>query len=112
MPESRPPRPRIPPTTPENYPTIPSGTPYPSGDYSYTVELVGAIQHQLGKLTEAVTSLKDQSKETSKKLDEVRMDVHAAKAAGKTLLWIVGIFGSLLGITLGAYFRQLFSAAK
>jgi hypothetical protein len=83
----------------------------PGADYSYTVELVGAIQNQLGMLTEAVNSLKEQSKETSKKLDDVRMDVHAAKAAGKALLWIVGIVGTLLGLFLAAYFRQLLSGS-
>jgi hypothetical protein len=101
----------VPPTTPEGYPTIPSGANYPSGDYSYTVELVGAIQHQLGRLTEAVDSLKEQSKKTGEKLDEVRMDVHAAKAGGKALLWVVGIVGTLLGIVLAAYFRKLFGTS-
>jgi hypothetical protein len=96
--------------TPEDFPTTPSShTGYPSGDYSYTVELVSAIQHQLGALTEAVNSLKDQTKEQGKKLDDVRMDVHAAKAGGKTLLWVVGIVGTLLGLFLAAYFRQLIS---
>jgi hypothetical protein len=40
------------------------------------------------------------------------MDMHAAKAGGKTLLWVVGIFGTLLGIFLAAYFRQILSNGK
>ena len=95
------------PTTPEGYPTTPPQQTFSSGDYSYTVELVSAIQHELGKLTEAVNSLKEQSKDQGKKLDEVRMDVHAAKSAGKALLWIVGVVGTLLGLFLAAYFRQV-----
>lgn len=112
MPEPRPPRQRGTPITPENTPTTPPALSYPGADYSYTVELVGTIQHELGKLTEAVNSLKEQSKETGKKLDDVRMDVHAAKAAGKTLLWVVGIVGTLLGLFLAAYFRQILSGGK
>ena len=100
------------PTTPEEYSTTSSGSGLPGADYSYTVELVGAIQNQLGRLTEAIESLKEQSKEQGKKLDDVRMDVHAAKSAGKALLWIVGIAGALVGIVLTAYFRQLFSSGK
>jgi hypothetical protein len=99
-------------STPEDFPTTPpSHSGYPSADYSYTVELVGAIQNQLGRLTEAINSLKEQTKEQSKKLDDVRMDVHGAKAAGKTLLWVVGVVGTLLGLFLAAYFRQLLSGA-
>src|SRR5579862_8001398 len=85
---------------------------HPSGDYSYTVELVGSIQHQLGKLTEAVDSLKKQSTEHGTKLDDVRMDVHGAKSAAKALLWVVGVVGALLGLILAAYFRYLFGTGK
>jgi hypothetical protein len=70
-----------------------------------------AMQGTLGKLTEAVDSLKEHSKKNNDKLDEVRMDVHAAKAGAKTLLWIVGIVGTLLGLFLAAYFRQLLSVS-
>ena len=70
------------------------------------------MQEAVGKLTEAVQALKEQSKDQSKKLDEIRMDVHAAKSAGKALLWVVGIFGALLGIVLAAYFRRLLSGAS
>jgi len=99
-------------TTPEEFTTASPHSAYPSGDYSYTVELVGSIQNALGKLTEAVDALKEQSKDHGKKIDEVRMDVHGAKAVFKTLLWVVGVVGTLLGIILSAYFRQLFSGSK
>ena len=68
------------------------------------------MQGTLGRLTEAVDALKDQSKKTSEKLDDVRMDVHAAKAGAKTLLWVVGLVGTLLGIVLAAYFRKIFGS--
>jgi hypothetical protein len=84
---------------------------YPSGDYSYTVELVATIQHTLGRLTEAVESLKAQSKEHSDEIKAIGKDVYAAKAVGRTLLWVVGVVGTLLGIVLAAYFRQLFSGS-
>jgi len=108
---------------------------YPSGDYSYTVELVATIQNALGRLTEAVESLKEQSKEHGKELreqggelkeikeqvkelreqrkelSEIGKDVYAAKAVGRTLLWVVGVVGTLLGIILAAYFRQLFGGS-
>lgn len=67
------------------------------------------MQEALGKLTEAVESLKEQSKEHGKELKEIGKDVHAAKAVARTLLWFVGAAGTLLGIILAAYFRQLFS---
>ena len=54
-------------------------------------------------------SLKEQSKDHGKELREIGKDVYAAKAVGRTLVWVVGVVGTLLGIILAAYFRQLFS---
>jgi hypothetical protein len=100
-------------TTPEAFPTI--SPPLPSGDYSYTVELVGTIHHELGRLTEAVNSLKEHAKERDRKLEdlakeirEVSKDVHSAKVAGKTLLWVVGIIWTVSAVVLGAYLRAEF----
>ena len=84
---------------------------YPSGDYSYTVELMATIQHTLGRLTEAIESLKAQSKEHGNELKTIGKDVYAAKAVGRTLLWVVGVVGTFLCIILAAYFRQLFSGS-
>ena len=78
------------PTVPSDYPVT---SPFPSGDYSYTVELVGTIQNQLGKLTEAVETLKAQTADHGNKLSEIGKDIHAAK----TTLKIVGaIIAALL----------------
>ena len=76
---SRPPR-GTSPTTPEAYPTTPPVL--PSGDYSYTVEIVMNMQQTLGKLTEAVESLKEQSKEHGAEIRQIGKDVHAAKVVG------------------------------
>jgi len=80
-------------TTPENYTTTASSN-LASGDYSYTVELVGTIQHQLGKLTEAVEALKSQVSEQGKEVRATAKDVHAAKV-------VVGVVGSLLLLGFG-----------
>src|ERR1700733_15632807 len=94
------------PTTPEGYPTSP--TPGLSAiDHSFTLQTMMEVQRAVGALTQAISTLTEQSKEQGKKIDDVRMDMHAAKAAGKTLLWIVWIVGTLLGIFLSAYFRQV-----
>ena len=78
-------------TTPEAFPT--TAPQLPSGDYSYTVELVGTIQHQLGRLTEAVETLKTQTTEHGNKLSSIGQDIHAAK----TTLKVVGaILAALL----------------
>ncbi len=103
---SRPPRTAQ--TTPEDYPTTSSG--HPSGDYSYTVELVGTIQHTLGKLTEAVESLKGQSKGHGEKLEQIGKDVHAAKVllgfCGAAIV-AVGTVASLLIKALLDYYVRL-----
>jgi hypothetical protein len=99
MPErepGKPPRhPRPATATPEDYPVSSSQPSYPSGDYSYTVELVGTIQHQLGKLTEAVETLKTKTDQHGKTLEDVGRDIHTAK----TTLKIVGaILAGLLAL--------------
>jgi hypothetical protein len=102
-------------TTPPRMPDI---TPpvYPSGDYSYTVDLVGSINREIGKLNEAVNGLKEQSKDREKKHDElvreiraVALDVHGAKSAGKALLWVMSILGAFIGICAGAYLQARFA---
>lgn len=82
-----------PPTTPEEFTTTASSQ-FPSGDYSYTVELVGSIQNQLGRLTEAVQSLKTQVKEQGDELKSVGKDVHAAKV-------VISVVGGLIVLTGG-----------
>jgi hypothetical protein len=89
---------------------------YPAASHDFTLQAVMHMQEAVGKLTEAVNSLKDQGKDRDRKLDDlsrdvraVAMDVHAAKAAGRTLLWVIGVVGTLLGIGVGAYFQGVFA---
>jgi len=96
---------------PVDFPAVlPPG--YPSASHDFTPQAVMHMQEAVGKLTEAVNSLKDQVKDRDRKLDDlskdiraVAMDMHAAKAAGKTLLWVMSVIGTLLGIGIGAYVR-------
>ena len=73
-------------TTPEEFPTAASSH-LPSGDYSYTVELVGTMQNTLGKLTEAVEGLKEQTKQNNTEIRAISQDIHAAK----TTMKVVGV---------------------
>jgi len=78
-------------TTPEEYPTFGSSQ-APSGDYSYTVELVSTVHHEIGKLTEAVDSLKTQSQAHTEELKALSRDIYAAKV-------VLGVVGSgIIGI--------------
>jgi hypothetical protein len=76
-------------------PPLPTNPPqqFPTGDYSYTVELVGQIQNQLGKLTEAVESLKQTTKEQGAELKAVGKDIHAAKVVGTFLIAAASFLG-------------------
>jgi len=87
----------VPPSVPTSFPDI--TPPLPSGDYSYTVELVGRIQHQLGKLTEAVESMKVQIKDHGSEIKDISKDIHTAKTTVK----IVGaILAALLAFAAWA----------
>ena len=107
--------------TPEKFPSVLPPVGYPNASYDFAVQAVMEMQKTVGQLCEAVASLKDQSRDHDRKLEEstrvsdrrfddvlkevrsVGMDVHAAKASVKTLLWVMGIVGPLLGIIVGAY---------
>jgi hypothetical protein len=69
---------------------------------------VAAIQNQLGTLTEAVATLKEQVRENGKRLDQVSMDLNGAKLLCKAIFWFLGTLGALLGIVLTAYLRHVF----
>jgi hypothetical protein len=74
--------------SPPHYPeTTPPVT--PSGDYSYTVEIVMNMQHTLGKLSEAVDGLKARQAEQGTKLDNLDKKVYAA-------IVLVLAFGAIL----------------
>lgn len=81
-------------TTPTSFPQV---TPaLPSGDYSYVLEIVMRPQESVGRLTEAVGSLKEQSKAQSEKLDGIGKDVHAAKV-------VIGVVGALIAVVAGLF---------
>jgi len=81
----------------------------------YPVDL-NLIQHELGKLIEAVGTLKEQSRDHDIKLNDVCLDVHGVKSAGKALRWaasiVSGIIGAVAAIILTEYFHHVFNVAK
>jgi hypothetical protein len=85
--------------TPEAFPILPPQLP---------IDLA-SIQYQLGGLTEAVKTLKEQSEKQGVKLDAILLDVHTAKGALKVLRWLLGIVGALVVILLTALLTHLFS---
>ncbi len=104
-------------TTPEDYPVPPSFH-LPSGDYSYTVELVGTIQNSLGQLTEAVEGLKRQSKDHGDELKRISQDIHTAKITarivGAILVAAIGFGGSAInkGVDTFMQMRQAPAAVQ
>lgn len=112
MPEPAKPSRRSNPTTPADYPTTPSGPTLSGLDHSFLLQMMTDLKGSVAALKESVDNLKEQSREHGKKIEDVRMDVHAAKAAGRTLLWVAGVVGTLLGLFIAAYFRQLLSNGK
>jgi ABC-type nickel/cobalt efflux system permease component RcnA len=79
-------------TNPAKVETTPSS--FPSGDYSYVLEIVMGMQLTMGKLSEAVDSLKAESKRHDDKLDSIGKDVHAAKV-------VVSVIGALIVLAFG-----------
>ncbi len=101
MPESpKPARAPRKPTTPEEFPTT---SPFPSGDYSYTLEIVMAMQLSMGKLVEAVDGLKADAREQRDKLGEVAKDVHAAKVAFRVVAGTFAAAAAFLGWLVKLY---------
>jgi hypothetical protein len=89
-------------TTPEAFPT--TAPQFPSGDYSYTLEVVMGMQATLGKLTEAIDTLKGSIRAQGDKLDSVARDVHTAKVVMWVVVGLMGFFGTIGGIALKAFF--------
>ena len=90
------------PTTPENYP-IQSPPTAPSGDYSYTLEIVMNMQVTMGRLLEAVESLKADSKEHRSGLTDLAKEVHGYKIG---IRWVIGVcivIGGIVGWAVNAY---------
>jgi len=106
-PKTPPPPRSVAPTTPEAFPTT---SPQPSGDYTYTLEVVMGMQKTLGELTQAVRTLTDQVKEHSTKLEGACRDIHAAKIALGVIGVIVLSAASVLGFIAKAaidYFSRI-----
>jgi hypothetical protein len=88
------------PTTPENFPTQ---SPQPSGDYSYTLEIVMHMKESVGRLLEAVDSLKADSREHRNELKVISQEIHGAKVG---LRWVLGVcvaFGGIIGWAITTY---------
>lgn len=81
-------------------------TPLPSGDYSYTVELVGTIQNQLGRLTQAVETLTTDSSELRKKVDRLSHIVYAAGVVGTILAVVLGFIANKVADALIAALKS------
>jgi NAD/NADP transhydrogenase alpha subunit len=59
------------------------------------------MQKTLGQLSEAVSALKEQTKDHGAKLESLGKDVHGAKVAGTVLVWVVGAAGTLIASAIG-----------
>jgi hypothetical protein len=66
-----------------------------AGDFSY-LEIIMSMQNTMGKLTEAVESLKTQSTDHGNELKQIGKDVHAAKVVGAVLAAVGGLLGWVL----------------
>ena len=88
--------------TPEDV-AVPEPTSFPSGDYSYTVELVGSMQNQLGKLTQAVESLTGQSGEHGNELKNLSKQVYAAKVVAAVLGGFILLICSFIAWIVNTY---------
>lgn len=76
----------------EDYPVTSSYAGHHPGDFGY-VELVADIQNRLGRLTEAVETLKTETSVHGEKLSHIGQDIHAAKV---TLKIVGGLLAALL----------------
>jgi hypothetical protein len=86
-------------TTPTRFAETTPPQSFPSGDYTYILEIVMNMQVTMGKLVEAVDSLKGVSKSHAEKLDQIGKDVHASKV-------VVGVVGGLI-LAVGAVIAWL-----
>jgi hypothetical protein len=93
----------------EDYSTTSSQAGTPSGDFAYTVEVVATINRELGRLTEAVESLKSQAVKHGDKLEQFGKDIHAAKVVVGFVGGLIVLAGTFLGFTINALVQYLAS---
>lgn len=82
------------PSTPADYPTNP--LPLSGMDHSFLLQAIMEVQRSIGQLTQATTTLADDSKEHSKELKDIGKDLHAAKVVGT----VIGVAGGILGFAI------------
>jgi F0F1-type ATP synthase assembly protein I len=61
------------------------------------------MQESVGRLTEAVTSLKDQSKSHGDKLENIGKDVHAAKVVISVVGGLIVLVGAICAWLINTY---------
>ena len=80
---------------PSQFPTTTPPT-YPSSDYSFTLQTVMEMQKTLGQLTQAVTTLTDESRKRGETLDKISHKVYAAQVVITIAAVVLGGVGSAL----------------
>jgi hypothetical protein len=95
-------------TTPEDFPTTPQQQ-LPSGDFSYTLEVVMGMQKTLGEHTHAVQTLTEEFKGMRTKVDRLSHIIYAAGVVG-TILLGVGVW--LLNKVTDVLISHFAAAAK
>lgn len=75
----------------------------PSGDYSYTLEIVMKTQLSIGKLIEAVDGLKSTQKEQAAKLDRISHQIYAAIAVVVIVGTVIGFFAKSINDLITHY---------
>jgi hypothetical protein len=81
-------------------------SPQPSGDYTYTVEIVMGMQRTLGKIEQAVDTLTTDARETSKKVNRLSHIIYAAGVVGAIALAIFIFMANKLADALIATLKK------
>lgn len=79
-------------TTPSRFPETTPPAPHLS-DFSFTLQAIMEMQKTLGQLTQAITTLTEESKKRGEVLDRISHKVYAAQV----VLWIAGGLLTALG---------------
>jgi hypothetical protein len=90
-------------TTPTRFAETTPPQSFPSGDYTYVLEIVMNMQVSVGKLIEAVDSLKAHSKDHGKELSDIAKDVHAAKVTMRVVGGLIVLIGGAIAWLVNTY---------